>query len=70
MKSEFYIANKKDVDFNIINVPKRYEVDFEKVDSIYMLGILIEVLFKELNVSIQENSKSYELLKDVLKEIK
>lgn len=65
-----FIKNKDNIEFNVIKIPKTYEVDFEKVNSIAMLKVLIKVLFKGLNVTIQEDSAYYEELKSVLKETK
>lgn len=50
-------------------IPKRYEVDFDKINSIADVLVLVEVLFKGLNIAIQEDSEYFEHLKYCLKEV-
>ena len=59
---------RNDVSIRIVEPKKAYKIDFDKVDSLFQLLPLIQVLFESLNVIIQEDSVYYEQLKDILKE--
>ena len=56
----------KDNDFSTV---KQYIVDFEKINTIFAWQVLLEILFKELKIVIQEDSVYFEQLKDFLKEV-
>ena len=60
---------RNDVSIRIVEPKKAYKIDFDKVDSLFQLLPLIQVLFESLNVIIQEDSVYYEQLKDILKEV-
>ncbi|MDY3960190.1 hypothetical protein [Romboutsia timonensis] len=53
-----------------IKIPKKYKVDFEKVNSFDDLKNIIEIFFEGLNVTIDEDSNSFEHIKDYLIEVK
>lgn len=53
-----------------INIPKKYKVDFEKVNDFDDLKNIVEVLFEGLNITIDETSKHIEDIKKYLVEVK
>lgn len=53
-----------------INIPKKYKVDFEKVNDFDDLKNIVEVFFEGLNITIDETSKHIEDIKKYLVEVK
>ena len=53
-----------------INLPKKYKVDFEKVNDFDDLKNIVEVLFEGLNITIDETSKHIEDIKKYVVEVK
>lgn len=53
-----------------INIPKKYKVDFEKVNDFDDLKNIVEVFFEGLNITIDETSKYIEDIKKYLVEVK
>ena len=53
-----------------INIPKKYKVDFEKVNDFDDLKNIVEVFFEGLNLTIDETSKHIEDIKKYLVEVK
>ena len=64
------LNNPKDAIEFSINIPKRYKVNFEKVNNFNDLKNIIEVFFKGLDITINENSKHIEYIREYLIEIK
>lgn len=65
MDNSLYIKD----DSHNFRIPKTYKVNFNKIESIFDLQVLMQVLFEGLNIVIQEDSIYYEHLKDVLEEV-
>ena len=53
-----------------INLPKKYKVDFEKVNDFDDLKNIVEVLFEGSHVTIDETSKHIEDIKKYVVEVK
>ena len=53
-----------------INIPKKYKVDFEKVNDFDDLKNIVEVFFEGLNITVDETSKHIEDIKKYLVEVK
>lgn len=68
MNNNLYTIDSEYENFKF-KIPKKYKVDFDKVESIFDLQVLMEVLFEGLNIVIQEDSAYYKHLKGYLKEL-
>ena len=62
------VLSKSDNNCLKISNPKRYVIDFDKISSFEELKMLVSILYKSLNVVVQDDSIYYEQLKDYLKE--
>lgn len=53
-----------------IYIPKKYKVDFDKVNNFNDLKNIVEVFFEGLNVTIDETSKNIDDIREYLIEVK
>ena len=67
MSNRIVISRDSCSNFTIAN-PKRYVIDFDKISSFEELKMLVSILYKSLNVVVQDDSIYYEQLKDYLKD--
>lgn len=67
MSNRIVVSRDSCSNSTIVN-PKRYVIDFDKISSFEELKMLVSILYKSLNVVVQDDSFYYEQLKDYLKE--
>ena len=50
-----------------INIPKRYKVDFDKVETLEDMKLILETIIFGFNVDISENYDKFDKVKKLLK---